>query len=113
MARPPSSPATHGGMSNGGVVVTHAPMVEQRVRCRPGYVAVTDPNTGYKMCMLKEVARSCGLWKARPKPVLTASDRKTLRKAESIMDNKVARVVQMTNNVRGKAKYTRSTGRKK
>lgn len=74
----------------------------------PGYVAVDTDNDGITdTAMLKPVARACGLWKPRPKPLLTASERKTLNKATSVM-RKVDSVVKQTNELRGQAKLTKS-----
>ena len=42
-----------------------------RTYCAPGYVAVTFPN-GEKACVLRRVAISLGLWKARRKPPISA-----------------------------------------
>lgn len=76
--------------------------------CPPGYVAVDTNKDGHAdMCMLKSVARDCRLWKARPKPVLTASDRKALNRAQRVI-GKVDTVVKQTNEIQGKARYSRS-----
>lgn len=49
----------------------------------PGYVIVTLPN-GSKKAVLKSVARKFGLWKARSKPPISASDWKKLKRAEQV-----------------------------
>ena len=74
----------------------------------PGYVAVDTDNDGITdTAMLKEVAIACKLWKRRPKALLTASDRKTLNRATSVM-NRVDNVVKQTNKLRGQARLTKS-----
>ena len=93
-----------------GCAVVMAPQYQQRVVCPPGYVSVRDPQTGGKVCMLKEVAKSCGLWRPRPKPLLTASDRRTLSKASSVM-RRVDNVVKRTNRLRGGARLVKKTRR--
>ena len=77
----------------------------------PGYVVVDEDRDGVPdTAMLKEVAIACKLWKRRPKPLLTASDRKVLNKASSVM-KKVDTVVGQTNQIRGQAKLTKSKPR--
>ncbi len=81
--------------------------------CPPGYVAVDKDGDGITdTCMRKEVARACKLWKPRPKAILTASDRRTLNRATGVM-RRVDTVVKQTNELRGQARLTKQTGRKK
>ena len=47
-----------------------------------GYVVVEY--NGQKVAMLKGCAMDLGLWKPRPKPWLTAKDRKTLSRAKTV-----------------------------
>ena len=95
-----------------GCAITLPMGVRQVAQCAPGYVAVDRDRDGIKeTCMLKEVARACGLWKPRPKPVLTASDRKALNRATRVM-GKVDTVVSQTNDLRGKPKLVKKSSRK-
>lgn len=99
--------------ADAGCAITMGLATRQVASCPPGYVAVDRDRDGYSdTCMLKEVARACGLWKPRPKPVLTASDRKALQRAQRVM-GKVDTVVSTTNEIRGKAKYVKKTTSKK
>lgn len=41
-------------------------------------------NGGYKVAINKKVARGCGLYKTPVKPLLTSSERKTIRRAETL-----------------------------
>lgn len=66
---------------------------ESRIRCPSGYVAVTLPD-GSRACALKGPARAAGLWKARPKPMLSAADGRTLRKADRLQ-KKVKRIAKV------------------
>lgn len=67
---------------------------ETRIRCPSGYVAVTLPN-GARACALKGPARSAGLWKPRPKPLLSAADGRVMRKAERLQ-KKVKRIAKVS-----------------
>ncbi len=97
-----------GGGIAPGCSVTTAMSMRQVAACPPGYVAVDTNGDGITdTCMIKEVARACKLWKARPKPLLTASDRRTLNRATSVM-RRVDNVVKQTNTLRGQAKLTKS-----
>lgn len=75
-----------------------APTAAQRLTAPAGYVIVTIPYShptaqqaialggaqtpeGVKVAMLKPMARRSGLWKARQKPLLTASDGRIIKKA--------------------------------
>lgn len=69
------------------------PMFETRIKCPKGYVAVTDPQSGGRACMLKPLARAYGLWKPRRKPPISASDWRTLQVAERVQ-KKVARITK-------------------
>lgn len=89
-----------------GCAVTMPLTAQTRYVAPAGYVVVTDPRTGQKVGMLKEVARACKLWKPRPKPVLTAADKKALNKAERVA-RKVDTVVKQTNSILGKSKWTK------
>jgi hypothetical protein len=84
--------------------------IQQRAvaHCAPGFVAVDTNGDGVSdTCMLKEVAKACKLWRPRPKPIMTASDRRTLTRATSVM-RKVDTVVDQTNKLRGQAKLTKA-----
>lgn len=49
----------------------------------PGYVIVNMPD-GSKKAVLKDIARKLGLWKARSKPPISASDWKKLKAADRV-----------------------------
>lgn len=81
--------------------------------CPPGYVAVDKDGDGITdTCMRKEVARACHLWKPRPKAILTASDRRSLNRATAVM-KRVDTVVKQTNELRGQARLTKATRKRK
>ena len=96
----PVPPVTGGGTcapmpyGMGGVSIVETPTYVGRVQPRPGYVTVTLPfavagyQCGARVQMLKEVAQKFGLWKRKPRPVLTHADMKCLRKAERV-ENKL------------------------
>lgn len=67
------------------------PMVAQRLKAPPGYVIVMCG--GHKVAMDKDVARAKGYWKPRSKPPITASEYKTVRKAERVK-GKISRMVK-------------------
>tara|TARA_Y100000310_G_scaffold344410_2_gene457025 strand:+ start:296 stop:784 length:489 start_codon:yes stop_codon:yes gene_type:complete len=106
--------------SNGTSTVTAAPspsnaagcaivmpiQTTQRAKCARGYVAVNHPQHG-RVCMLKEAARSCGLYKAPAKPPIKASDWRCLRKSASVV-KKVDRIAKMANTITGKANLSRT-----
>ena len=104
----PSAP-----MGNGcNLQVMVAPMQKVINKAPRGYVIVEHPNTGVKVAMLKAVAKSCGLWKPRAKPVMTAADAKTIRKAARLT-GKVDRLAKLANSVTGKAPLRRVRTSKK
>lgn len=95
---------------------TVLPVIQKTINRAPrGYVVVypDDPSgrTGTPVAMLKSVARSCGYWKPTPKPVMTSSDMKTLRKADRLQ-KKVDRIAKMANSVGGKAPLRRVRGKR-
>jgi len=106
--RAPMNGSTNGVAGMAGCRIT-MPMGQRTVAsCPPGYVAVDTNGDGQTdACMLKQVARACGLWRPRPKPVMTASDRKALNKADRVM-SKVDTIVKQTNSIRGQARLTKS-----
>ena len=53
-------------------------------RAPKGYVIVTNPFTGEKVAMIKEIARKFGFWKPSKKPFLTAGDMNAIRKADRL-----------------------------
>jgi len=73
------------------VTVTAPAQIEQRIKCPPGYVSVTC--NGAKMCMLKPVARSLGLWKARRRPPISASEWRQFKTAERV-EKKMIRIAK-------------------
>lgn len=99
------------GMNNGlpGCQITVQMSTRSVAHCPTGYVAVdTDGDGVTDTCMLKEVAKACKLWRPRPKPLLTASDRKTLSRATRVM-GRVDAVVKQTNALRGQARLTKQS----
>lgn len=79
-----------------------------------GYVIVETENAAgvpVKVAMLKPVAKSCGLWKPRAKPVMTAADAKTIRRAASLQ-NKVDRLAKMSNSLCSKAPLRRTRSKR-
>jgi len=110
-------PGGNGNGGGGGVVAPNRlggcdveiPIAfRNRAYCQPGYVAVDKSGDGVNdTCMLKEVAIKCGYYKNRPAALLTASDRRTLSRASSVM-RKVDTVVKQTNRLRGQAKLTKT-----
>ena len=104
---PPSGPPAASNGKAGTCNIYAQPQQKSVMRCPPGYVAVDMDNDGINdTCMMKEVAVACKKWKRRPKPLLTAADRTTLRKAQTVM-NRVTDVVSRTNEIQGKARYVR------
>ena len=98
------------GMGKGQVVPCglYAPVVmKQRATTRPGYVVVRNPQTKAVVGMEKRAAIRCGLYHPAKKPPITASQYGTLRKARAV-SRKVDSLVKMSNELTGKAKFTRS-----
>ena len=58
-----------------------------------GYVIITNPISGQKMAVRKEIARKLRLWKPRPKPPITASQYRTLKTAQRV-ESKLKRLTQ-------------------
>ena len=58
--------------------------LQTRAKAPKGYVVVTNPETGMKVAMLREVAIKLKYYKPRKKPYISYSDMKALRKAESV-----------------------------
>ena len=58
-----------------------APEQETRIRCPPGYLAITMPD-GSRACALAGVAISAGLASRRKKPLISVSETNAMRKAE-------------------------------
>lgn len=85
------------------------PMKQVRNRAPRGYVIVDY--RGQKVAMLKEVARKCGLWKPRAKPLFTASEAKTIRKAARLQ-KKGDRLAKMLNQTGGCAPLRRTRGKR-
>jgi len=84
--QPGTAPLAGSGLRtlNGCVVpeAVVAPQVALVNRAPAGYVIVEC--NGVKVAMLKEVAMKMGKFKRRPKPPISASDWKSLRKAETV-----------------------------
>lgn len=59
----------------------------------PGWVIVDMPDGSGKKAVRKEVARCLGLWKARSKPPISASDWKKLKTAKRV-ENKAKKIAQ-------------------
>lgn len=101
---------TAGGSMNGcNLQVMVAPHQQLINKAPKGYVIVETQNASgatVKVAMLKPVAKSCGLWKPRAKPVMTAADAKTIRRAASLQ-NKVDRLAKMSNSLCSKAPLRR------
>ncbi len=58
-----------------------APEMEQRVRCPPGYLAVTMPD-GSRACVLSGVAIAAGLAKRRRKPLISVKETRAMQVAD-------------------------------
>lgn len=59
--------------------------VRERVHCAPGYVAVDLDGDGVKdACVLKGVARAMGLYKGRPKPLVSGYETRALATAKRV-----------------------------
>jgi len=87
---------------------TAQPIEQLCYRCPKGYVLVTDRATGAKSCVLKCVAREMGLWRARPKPPISAADYRKMRIAARV-EKKVKRLAGMA----GFTCRTKGSGRKR
>lgn len=57
------------------------PEMEQRVRCPPGYLAVTMPD-GSRACVLAGVAIAAGLAKRRRKPLISVKETRAMQVAD-------------------------------
>lgn len=90
-----------------------APRYVQRVQPQSGYVTVTMPWTigaaqaGTKWQMRKDAARALGLWHRKPRPLFTAGDAKTLRKADRL-EKKLTRLTSRHTDYRCIKKGTRT-----
>lgn len=83
-----------------------APGQEVRVRCPPGYLAVTMPD-GSRACVLAGVAVAAGLAKRRKKPLISVRETNALRVADRAR-GKVKRVAQRSGfTVQEKRRSTR------
>ena len=90
--------------ATGTMNVIVAPNVTQRLQAPKGYVIVEY--RGSKVAMLKEIARKCGYWKPQPRPIMTASEGRILRKAARLT-KKVDRIAKMSNAVVSQAPLRR------
>ena len=93
------------------MVAPHQKVINKAPR---GYVIVETENAAgvpVKVAMLKPVAQSCKLWKPRAKPIMTASDAKTIRRAASLQ-NKVDRLAKMSNSLCSKAPLRRTRSKR-
>lgn len=89
-----TAPATGSGLpailEGGGQLVT-APEVGYRYKAPKGYVMVTLQ--GQRVAMYKPLAQKLGLWHSRPKPPITASEWRNLKRAERTK-NKAKKIAQ-------------------
>lgn len=99
---PPSNGAMLPGAKTGGVMpnsIVAARQVHTVTKPVPGMVTVTLPfaigafQAGEKVQMLREFAIRHRLWKPKKKPVLTAGDVATVRKADRVQ-NKLVRLTR-------------------
>ena len=74
---------------DGMLPLTVPVMYEQRAKVPRGYVTVTYG--GQKVGMLKGCARDLGLWKPRPRPLISAREGRAIREAARV-EKKVKRV---------------------
>ena len=58
-----------------------APAAEERIKCPPGYVAVTLPD-GSRACALKGPAVAAGLYKNRRKPLISVKETRAMQMAD-------------------------------
>lgn len=78
------------GLDTSMISIASAPELQTVARRVPGKVTVTLPYpafgfpAGARVQVLKPIASKLGLYRSRPKPLLTAGDVKTLRKADRI-----------------------------
>lgn len=87
-------------LAQGGGLALTLPLELTAIAKPPaGYVTVIY--NGERMFMLKGCARDLGLWKARRKPPISASDWRTLAKA-SMTAKKVDRLCKMSDKITGK-----------
>lgn len=110
----PKSPAGRASAAMMGNLPLVLP-VEYRAVAKPPRGYVTVNYNGQPVFMLKGCARDLGLWKAPPKPPISASDWRTLRRA-GMVAKRVDRITKISDKVTGK-KRTRtvmvtSTGRR-
>lgn len=88
-----------------------APAAETRVRCPPGYLAITMPD-GSRACALAGVAIAAGLAKRRKKPIISIRDSNAIRRAERArgrlkrVTENAGFVVRMKGSVRRRARKT-------
>lgn len=94
----------------GEIAVMVQPILKTIHKAPRGYVIVTDPVTGAKAAMLKEVAKSCGYWKPAPKPFMTGSDVRTISKAGTLV-RKFDSMARKMNALTGKANMKRISAR--
>ena len=96
-------------MAQGGMPqVAVEPVYVGRATCPPGYVTVTDPASGAKACVLKEVARKYFGYRPRRRPPISAGDWRKLQVS--------ARVEKKAKEIAQKAGFTcrtRGSGVKK
>ena len=110
-SQPGTAPAPATNFAPGFAVAATKPGASVRLTAPKGFVIVTirpndpyfvaavsqggvaQPDGSVKLAMRKEVARKMGYYKPRAKPLLTASQRRTIRKAETLK-RKVAQVAK-------------------
>jgi hypothetical protein len=108
----PAQPLPQLTMGPGFATSATKPTQASRLQAPMGFVIVTvKPNDPFfssamqiggvvqrdgavKIAMRKEVARKMGYWKPKVRPLLTSSERKTIRRAQTLK-RKVARVAKM------------------
>lgn len=88
--------------------------VRERIHCAPGYVGVDLDGDGVKdACVLKGVARAMGLYKSRPKPLVSGYETRALTVAANVK-GRVATVARKAGlYVAAKRPTTTSGGKKK
>jgi len=100
-------PGAVGGTSVAGCQVSVPVQMRSRAYAPPGYVITYPDGRGTApVAMLKEVAIKCRLWKRPSRPMMTASEAKTLRKAARLT-KKVDRIAKMSNAVCSQAPLRR------
>lgn len=101
------------GVDLSSVAIAQAPQMRTVVMPMPGFVTVTLPwqafgfAAGAKIQLLKSVAVKLGLHKRTPKPMLTAGDLKTLRKADRL-ERKLVGLTNKHTDFRCVSKATRA-----